>query len=150
MVMTCCGQPLCTGLKGFSGPSGGVSGNSLFPRLIDVYRSKDPSAPSGTGLGVYEGRTQSLDFSDPSGLEPLLTGLQCDIVAHGIGRATGAMLLPGDITKRPQWKISTGPLAVHTIRDRDFIIDDEGYRYQVALNGWTILGYFLDCVRLET
>ena len=60
------------------------------------------------------------------------------------------MLLPGDITKRPQWKINTVPLAVHTIRDRDFIIDDEGYRYMVALNGWTILGYFLDCVRLET
>jgi hypothetical protein len=150
MVISCCGVPLCTGLKGFS--TVGASGNPAYPRLIDLYRSRDPQiAKTGTvGLGAYEGRTGSLSPSDPSGLEKLLTGIACNIDPHGIGRATGLMLLPGDVTKRPQWKISTIPLPLRTIRDRDFIIDDEGYRYEVALNGWTILGYVLDCIRLET
>lgn len=153
MVMNCCqGVPLCTGLKGFSGPGGGASGNPMYPRLISVYRSKDPSAdPGDVGFGPYEGRTHTLnDFNDPSGLASILSDIACNIVAHGIGRATGQMLLPGDVTKRPQWQISTVPLTLYSIRDRDFLIDDEGYRYQVALNGWTILGYSLDCIRLET
>jgi hypothetical protein len=60
------------------------------------------------------------------------------------------MLLPGDVTKRPQWKINTIALPLYTIRDRDYLIDDELYRYQVAQNDWTILGYNLDCVREET
>jgi hypothetical protein len=150
MVMQCCNGPLCTGLKGFGGITGGASGNSLYPRLISVYRSKDPGVATAIGLGAYEGRSHSLLFSDPNGLELLISGVACDIIAHGIGRATGAMLLPGDVTKRPQWKISTIQLPLYTIRDRDFLIDDEGYRYQVALNGWTITGYFLDCIRLET
>lgn len=144
MVMNCCGGiPICTGLQGFGQ-------NLLYPRRIDLYRSKDPSAPNVIGIGVYEGRSPSLEYSDPNGWTLLIHGIACNIIAHGIGRATGAMLLPGDVTKRPQWKISTVPMAVHTIRDRDLLIDDEGYRYQVALNGWTILGYVLDCIRLET
>jgi hypothetical protein len=152
MVMQCCDGPLCTGLKGFSGPMGGASGNALYPRLVSLYRSKDPAAaPPGRGLGDYQGRTQTLnDFSDPSGFELLLAGIACNIIAHGIGRSTGAMLLPGDVTKRPQWKINTIALPLYTIRDRDYLIDDELYRYQVAQNDWTILGYNLDCVREET
>lgn len=151
MPMQCCGGvPLCTGLKGFN--TVGASGNVAYPRLISLYRSKDPqAAKTGTvGLGVYEGRTGSLAFSDSSGLALLLTGIACNIDPHGIGRATGAMLLPGDATKHPQWKISTIPLPLYTIRDRDFLIDDEGYRYEVALNGWTVLGYVAHCIRLET
>jgi hypothetical protein len=153
MVMQCCGGiPLCTGLKGFGGVTGGVSGNSLYPRLIDVLRSKDPQAQktSTVGLGVYEGRTGSLDYSDPSGLMTLFSGLACAIDSHGIGRSTGAMLLPGDVVKHPQWKISIPGLALHSIRDRDILIDDEKYRYEVAMNGWTIVGYVLNCIRLET
>ena len=149
MVMNCCnGAPLCTGLKGF-GPAG-MPGSSLYPRTVDLYRSKDPAASSDVGLGSYEGRSHSLAFSDPSGLALLIKGIPCNIDPHGIGRATGAMLLPGDVTKRPQWKISTIALPLYTIRDRDFLIDDEKYRYEVALNGWTISGYVLDCIRLET
>jgi|SRR6516164_3782890 hypothetical protein len=152
MPLTCCGgMPLCTGLKGFGGPNGGVSGNPMYPRLVDLYRSKMPATDSTVGMSDYEGRTHTLnDFSDPSGFELLLTGIMCNIIPHGIGRATGAMLLPGDVTKRPQWRINTVVLPLYTIRDRDYLIDDEKYRYQVALNAWTMFGYNIDCVREET
>jgi hypothetical protein len=40
-----------------------------------------------------------------------------------------------------------GPL--YSIRDRDIIVDDEGYRYGVSANYWTGIGYQLDCIRLE-
>jgi hypothetical protein len=102
------------------------------------------------GLGGYEGREASTAFSDLEGEVVLLTGLPVAIESRGIGRSTGAMTLPGNITKHPQWRILTQPLALGTIRDNDVIIDDEGYRYMVALNYWTALGYVLDCVRLET
>jgi hypothetical protein len=149
--MICCGgQPLCTGLKGFSGANGGASGNPLLPRTIELHRSKNPATPSDTGLGTYQGREASTDFSDPEGEAILLTNIACDIQSRGIGRSTGAMTLPGNISKHPQWRIITGLLALHTIRDNDILIDDEGYRYQVALNQWSALGYVLDCIRLET
>ena len=35
------------------------------------------------------------------------------------------------------------------IRDRDILVDDEGYRYGVASAWWTQLAYNLSCVRLE-
>ena len=116
MVMNCCGGvPICTGLKGF-GPAGVGQGGALYPRTIDLLRSKDPAAQSeSVGLGVYEGRTHSLAFSDPNGLALLVAGITCNIDAHGIGRSTGAMLLPGDVTKHPQWKISTSPLPLRKI-----------------------------------
>jgi hypothetical protein len=152
MVMQCCAGPLCTGLKGFGGAMGGASGNMMYPRLINLYRSKDPQAEktATTGLGAYEGRTGSVGGSDPSGLALLLQNIPCGIVPHGIGRSTGAMLLPGDVVKHPQWQITTQALPLYTIRDRDILIDDEGYRYEVAMNGWTILGYSLYTIRLET
>lgn len=80
----------------------------------------------------------------------LMTGISCRIDPRGIGRATGAMLLPGSVSKHPQWRISTQPLPLGTIRDNDILVDEEGYRYQVALNGWTTTGYVMDCIRLET
>jgi hypothetical protein len=148
--MQCCNGPLCTGLKGFN--LVGATGNALYPRLIDLYRSKDPqAAKTGTvGLGAYEGRTGSIGFSDPSGLALLFPGILCAIDPHGIGRSTGAMMLPGDVVKHPQWKITTIALPLYTIRDRDILIDDEGYRYEVGMNGWSLTGYVLNCIRLET
>jgi hypothetical protein len=41
-------------------------------------------------------------------------------------------------------------LVRYAIRDRDIVVDDEGYRYGVAQNRWTVFGYRLHCVRLET
>jgi len=35
------------------------------------------------------------------------------------------------------------------VRDRDILVDDEGYRYEVGHAYWNILGMKLQCIRLE-
>lgn len=57
--------------------------------------------------------------------------------------------LPGSISKRTYWEISIyAPIG--TIKDRDIITDDLGYRYQVTANDWNSpLGYLLLAERLE-
>lgn len=124
--------------------------NALYPRTIDIHRSGSPSLTTDKGLAPYHGRSPVPDPPDPSGEVVMMRGIQCTIESRGIGRSTGAMTLPGNVSKNPQWRISTVPLPLYTIRDNDILVDDEGYRYQVALNAWTILGYVLDCIRLET
>ena len=37
----------------------------------------------------------------------------------------------------------------YSIRDRDIVVDDEGYRYSIAAASWTVFGYQLNCIRLE-
>lgn len=88
--------------------------------------------------------------SNPEGEVVLLTGISCNIESRGVGRSAGQMTLPGNVSRNPQWRIMTQPLPIYTIKDDDILIDDEGYRYQVALNMWTPLGYTLDAIRLET
>jgi hypothetical protein len=124
--------------------------SALYPRTVDLHRSKNPALPSATGLGTYEGREASTAAIDPEGETVIMQSIPCSIESRGIGRATGQMTLPGNVTKHPQWKILTPSLPLYTIRDNDILIDDEGYRYQVALNSWGITGYTLDCIRLET
>ena len=124
--------------------------NPLFPRTVDLRRSNVPMASNAKGLGGYSGREAAAAPPDPNGETVLMTGIACTIEARGIGRATGKMTLPGNVTVHPQWRIITVPLPLYTIRDNDILIDDEGYRYQVAMNQWGILGYTLDCIRLET
>lgn len=127
--------------------------NPLYPRRIDLHRSKPSNPASDVGLGKYGGREASTALSNPEGEAILALGMPCSIESRGIGRSTGAMTLPGNVTRNPQWRIITDPalrLAMGTIRDDDILLDDEGYRYQVAMNYWTTLGYTLDCIRLET
>ena len=51
----------------------------------------------------------------------------------------------------PTWLIFTpqSALAKGTVRDRDVIVDDEFYRYEVAQAYWNRLGMKLLCIRLE-
>lgn len=137
------------GLQGFST----TRPSTLYPRLIDIRRSKNQATTNSVGGVGYEGRETSTAFSDPEGEIIIRTGIPCSIDSKGVGRATGAMLLPGNINKHSQWKVTTDPganLPLGTIRDNDVVLDDEGYRYQVALNMWTFLGYTLDVIRLES
>lgn len=146
-MVGCSGGGACGGVMG-AGPGIGV--DPLFPRRIDLHRSRQQNAPAAVGAGNYGGREASTALSDPEGEMILLQNLPCQIESRGIGRATGQMTLAGNVTRNPQWRIMTKPLPLGTIRDNDIIVDDEGYRYQVALNNWTINGYVLDCIRLET
>lgn len=125
--------------------------SALYPRRIDLHRSKANAAQIATvGATGYSGREASTAPSNPEGEIVLLTGINCQIESRGVGRSTGQMTLPGNVSRNPQWRIMTQPLPLGTIRDDDIVIDDEGYRYQVALNFWTGLGYSMDCIRLET
>ena len=121
----------------------------LYPRTIAVHRTVT-NDPTGTAKGAvgYAGRVQSPDSAGAGGESVILSGVPATIQSRGVGRVAHG-LLAGNITSHPQWRILTRPIANHTIRDEDIIVDDEGYRYQVAQNYWTPMGYRLDCVRLE-
>ena len=127
----------------------------LYPRLIDIHRSKTNAGQSGisqaVGLVGYSGREQTTAASDPEGEIVLFTGICAGIAMQRVGR-TAKGLLDADITNTGFW-IITIPVSVlpqYSVRDRDIIIDDEKYRYQVAQNYYTAFGYQLECLRLET
>jgi hypothetical protein len=127
--------------------------NPLYPRTIAVHRSKTNAVnSSGTpqiGLVGYSGRDGTTSSSDPEGETVLFTGIPASIQARSQGRS-GHYLLPSDTSSNPQWRIYVPSLPQYSIRDRDIIVDDEGYRYDVVQNYFTGLGYQLSCIRLET
>lgn len=95
---------------------------------------------SGAELGVgIEGETI------------LFTGLPASIQLGAAGRTNKGTELPGDAIARPVWNIFIPATAIaqYSVRDRDIIIDDEGYRYMVGANYWTQLGYQLSTIRQE-
>jgi hypothetical protein len=60
--------------------------------------------------------------------------------------------LPGDATSKPVWNVfipASSAITIYSIRDRDIIVDDEGYRYEVGANFWTGLGYQVSTIREE-
>ena len=127
----------------------------LYPRTIEVHRLKTV-AGSGTstddaiGLTGYSGAEISTDPADPRGETVLYTGLAASIQAGATGRKRDSAL-PQDAVSNPSWEIFlplTGP-PCGAIRDRDIIVDDMGYRYEVGQNYWNILGWKLVCIRLE-
>jgi predicted ATPase len=44
---------------------------------------------------------------------------------------------------------ASSAITIYSIRDRDIIVDDEGYRYEVGANFWTGLGYQVSTIREE-
>jgi hypothetical protein len=86
------------------------------------------------------------------GVTTLYVGLVASIQLGAAGKTTKNVNLPGDATSKPVWNIFI-PASVTTlydIRDRDIIVDDEQYRYEVGANYWTGLGYQLSTVRQES
>ena len=123
----------------------------IFDRLVAVHRSKTEagSGSGAIGLGGYSGPEQPT--TTPEGEVVLYTGITAVIQQRSSGRASGGPL-PADVSYRPEWVIIIPAFAgvpKFGIRDRDIIKDDEGYRYAVLANRWSVFGYRLSCVRLE-
>lgn len=123
---------------------------SLFPRVIEVHRlqtiAQEPSSIGDTG---YSGAEQGPASATVEGEIVLYTGIPANVQVGAAGRSKGP--LPTDVTYKPVWRIliPAGAVPKFSIRDRDIIVDDEGYRYGISAAMWTPQGYSLDTVRLE-
>ena len=131
----------------------------LYPRTIQIRRLKTEAVQGGNkaqagnqiiGLQGYSGAEQAVNKLDPVGEQILFSNISCNIQAEQSGRTKDGYL-PTDVTLKPLWLIiiPISELGLGTVRDRDIVVDDEGYRYGVDQNYWTILGYNLSCVRME-
>jgi hypothetical protein len=122
----------------------------VFMRTVALHRLRTVAGVNDSIGGVgYSGAEQSL--SSLEGEIILLTGLPASIQLATAGKTTKNAELPGDATTRPVWNIfiPASAIAIYTIRDRDILLDDEGYRYEVGANYWTAAGYQLSTIRLE-
>lgn len=127
----------------------------LYPRTIQVRRLQTAAVQKGIqevgGVG-YSGAEQVEAEYDPlNGEQILYKNVCCDIQAQQTGRTKDG-LLPSDATTKPSWLIlvpTSSGIPKGGIRDRDILVDDEGYRYITAQAWWTPLSYNLSCVRLE-
>jgi hypothetical protein len=133
----------------------------LYPRTVQIRRLKteavlsasENSAPEGiqqVGLLGYSGAQQSTSPEDINGELVLFKNISCNIEAQQAGRTKDGYL-PSDVTQKPLWLIiiPQSQLPQYSVRDRDIVVDDEGYRYNVASNWWTGMAYDLTCVRME-
>jgi hypothetical protein len=120
----------------------------IYPRIIEIHRAK--TVAPAIGLTGYSGVESSTDPANAQGEVVLFTGIPASIQAAQTGRKKGSAL-PQDAVFAPMWKIwvPANSLAKGTVRDRDVVVDDEGYRYAVAQAYWNLLGYQLVCIRQE-
>ena len=126
------------------------AGQSVYPRTVSVRRSKTVTGTTDAiGNVGYSGAEQG---TGSEGEAILFTGLPASIQLGAVGRTTKSGELPGDAVTKPIWNIfiPANVITQYSIRDRDIILDDEGYRYEVGANYWTGLGYQLSTVRQES
>lgn len=111
----------------------------LYPRKVSIYR---PSNQTVAGENPYSGLANDQ-------LTILFSSLQCAVQMR---KATGTPLLglPGGQSAKPIYVVLILGLKIGDIKDRDVVVDDEGYRYQVTANYWTPLSYQITCERLES
>jgi len=110
----------------------------LFDRTIAVHRLKTVagSTDSAIGLTGYSGAEESTSPSDPQGETVLYVGIAASIDAGTLGRKKDSAL-PQDVVYGPTWYIYCSvQLPKYSVRDRDIIVDDEGYRYEVGQAEW--------------
>jgi hypothetical protein len=124
----------------------------IYPRIIEVHRVRTNAGTADTTIGLtgYSGAEASTAIADPAGEVVLFTGIPASIQAGPTGRKKDSAL-PQDVVFMPTWIIYVPlpALAKATVRDRDIIVDDEGYRYEVGQAYWNRLGMKLICIRLE-
>lgn len=121
----------------------------IYTSTIDIHRVKTVAgANDAIGLTGYSGAEQSP--TSAQGETVLYTGIAASIQSGTTGRKKDSSL-PQDAVFAPTWFIFTpaNAIAKGGVRDRDIVIDDDGYRYEVAQSQWDILGYKLSCIRLE-
>jgi hypothetical protein len=121
----------------------------MYPDVIAVHRLKTVAGSTDIiGLTGYSGAEAST--TSPQGETVLFTGIPANIQTGTTGRKKDSSL-PQDAVFAPTWfiYIPLSAIADGSIRDRDVIIDDEFYRYEVAQAGWGSLGYKLVCIREE-
>jgi hypothetical protein len=126
----------------------------LYIRKIEIRRAKTVAGLNGTAIGLtgYSGEQATTDPGSANGETVLFTGVQASIQAGATGKKRGDSALPADAVANPTWDIYLPAGAVPgygSIRDRDIVVDDVGYRYQVAQAYPNILGWKLNCIRLE-
>lgn len=123
----------------------------LYPRRIEVRRAKSVAGNTdATGLTGYSGQVVTTDPTNAQGEMVIAAKVPASIQAAQTGRKKDNAL-PGDAVFAPTWRIyiPRRALAQGAVRDRDIVVDDEGYRYEVGQNYWNVLGYQLICIRLE-
>src|SRR5215472_1292430 len=131
-------------------PPGLTAGSVLiYDRVIEIHRTvtQETQTPAVGDTG-YSGETQ--DTGTVTGQEQVLyTNIPAVISTKSAGRSKGP--LPADIVYLTSWTIGIPVDAIPEfgIRDKDIIVDDDGYRYLVGAAGWTSLQWNLECVRLE-
>jgi hypothetical protein len=123
----------------------------IYPRTVQINRAI-PAAATSAAVGVvgYSGMTTQPAPGTAQGEDVLFTRIPASIQAAQTGRKRDSALA-SDAVFAPTWNIiiPAASLAKGSVRDRDIVIDDEGYRYQVGQAYWNSLGYRLTCVRLE-
>ena len=100
----------------------------------------------------YVGYSGTVPTTVPGALgeDILYTGVVCTIIIKGASHGKGP--LPADVVWKASWGIhipSSSGIPLNGIRDRDILIDDDGYRYAVSAAEWHAVGWTLDCMRLE-
>lgn len=127
----------------------------IYPRTVEIHRVKTVAgsgSPGNIGLTGYSGTDATTNPADPQGETVRYTGIPASIQAGSARARRGAQsTLPQDAVINPMWDIFIPLTAVPkgAIRDRDIIVDDEGYRYEVGQAYWNLLGYKCLCIRLE-
>jgi hypothetical protein len=128
-----------------------VSASAIYPRLISIRRVRHVAGiEDQIGFVGYSGETASTDAFAANGEDILIGGIPASIQPRQSGRKKDGTL-PQDAVFAATWFIFVpkNALAKGFVRDRDIVVDDEGYRYEVAQAAWNLLGYKLVCIRLE-
>jgi hypothetical protein len=125
--------------------------SGLYPHTIEVRRSRTVAGTTSSNVGLtgYSGMQQA-GTGAAAGEEVLYVGIPASIQARQQGRKKDSSLA-SDAVFAPTWHIyvPANALAEGTVRDRDIIVDDRFYRYEVAQAYWNLLGHRLICIRLE-
>lgn len=128
-----------------------VSASAIYPRLISIRRVRHVAGiEDQIGFVGYSGETASTEAGAANGEDILIGGIPASIQPRQSGRKKDGTL-PQDAVFAATWFIFVpkNALAKGFVRDRDIVVDDEGYRYEVSQAAWNLLGYKLVCIRLE-